>query len=670
LSALTTDLSSNATRIDNLTTDLSSNATRIDNLTTDLSSNATRIENLESSDLTIGGVKTFSSNLQVGTANLFVDTTTSNVGVGTTTPGFSLDVHGTANVGALTTTSLTIKDDPYPEFNFNFTNTKWLQQQKLTAGTDAGAGDLFGESVSISGDGSTAIVGARYDDDNGQNDSGSVYIFVRSGSSWTQQQKLTAGTDAGDGDKFGNSVSISSDGSTAIVGAAEDDDNGQINTGSAYIFVRSGSSWTQQAKLTAGTDASEYDNFGRSVSISSDGSTAIVGAPVDDDNGQTNSGSVYIFVRSGSSWTQQAKLTAGADAAAGDFFGESVSISGDGSTAIVGAVFDDDNGQNDSGSAYIFVRSGSSWTQQQKLTAGTDAGDGDKFGNSVSISSDGSTAIVGAYVDDDNGQINTGSAYIFVRSGSSWTQQAKLTAGTDVSEYDNFGVSVSISGDGSIAIVGEYQDDDNGQTNSGSVYIFVRSGSSWTQQQKLTAGTDAGASDYFGVSVSISGDGSTAIVGAYADDDNGQTDSGSAYIFNSERALHIPRFIDVVGNAKFSGNVGIGTYADYELHVEGNVYATQDVSAFSDARFKENVEPIDRALEKVCSIGGYTYNKIGDPRRNAGVLAQEVMTVLPEVVHGSEDTNYSVSYGNMVSLLIEAIKELKLEMEKISQSKT
>jgi methyl-accepting chemotaxis protein len=119
-----------------------------------------------------------------------------------------------------------------------------------------------------------------------------------------------------------------------------------------------------------------------------------------------------------------------------------------------------------------------------------------------------------------------------------------------------------------------------------------------------------------------------------------------------------------------TSNVGIGnSYAGYELHVEGNVYATQDISAFSDARFKENVEPIDSALEKVCSIGGYTYNKIGDPRRNAGVLAQEVMTVLPEVVHGSEDTNYSVSYGNMVSLLIEAIKELKLEIDELKKSK-
>ena len=120
-----------------------------------------------------------------------------------------------------------------------------------------------------------------------------------------------------------------------------------------------------------------------------------------------------------------------------------------------------------------------------------------------------------------------------------------------------------------------------------------------------------------------------------------------------------------------SGYVGIGVVSPtYELEVSGNIYASQSITEFSDARFKENVEPIENALEKVCSIGGYTYNKIGDSRRNAGVLAQEVMTVLPEVVHGSEDTNYSVSYGNMVSLLIEAIKELKLEMEKISQSKT
>ena len=119
-----------------------------------------------------------------------------------------------------------------------------------------------------------------------------------------------------------------------------------------------------------------------------------------------------------------------------------------------------------------------------------------------------------------------------------------------------------------------------------------------------------------------------------------------------------------------TSNVGIGTLTPmYELEVVGNVYASQNITELSDARFKENVEPIGNALEKVCSISGYTYNKVGDTRRNAGVLAQEVMTVLPEVVHGSEDMNYSVAYGNMVSLLIEAIKELKLEIDELKKSK-
>jgi hypothetical protein len=541
-------------------------------------------ENLDvTSNLAVSGDVTVSGNVEMS-SNL---TVSGNIGVGTTNPGFSLDVHGTANVGALTTTSLSIKDDPHPELNFNFTNSnnsKWLQQAKLTAGADAGASDNFGYNVSISSDGSTAIVGAYADDDNGQSDSGSAYIFVGSGGTWTQQQKLTAGADAGNNDQFGRSVSISSDGDTAIVGAYLDDDNGEFDSGSAYIFVRSGGTWTQQAKLTAGVDAGNNDRFGHSVSISSDGSTAVVGAYLDDDNGQSNSGSAYIFVRSGGTWTQQAKLTAGTDAGGADYFGFRVSISGDGSTVIVGAYQDDDNGQSGSGSAYIFVGSGGTWTQQAKLTAGADAGASDNFGYSVSISSDGSTAIVGARYDDDNGQSNSGSAYIFVRSGGTWTQQRKLTA-EDASANDHFGYSVSISSDGNIAIVGARYDDDNGQSNSGSAYIFVRSGGTWTQQQKLTAGEDAGFYDQFGFDVSISSDGSTAIVGAYWDDDNGQSDSGSAYIFNAERAVHISKHITTSGfavldEAHESEEFPPGVMTDYETYMDGHgvfrAYASTD----------------------------------------------------------------------------------------------
>ncbi|WP_309399388.1 FG-GAP repeat protein [Cerasicoccus maritimus] len=375
-----------------------------------------------------------------------------------------------------------------------------LLESKFTA-SDGASGDHFGYSVSLSGD--TAIVGAYGDDDKGSI-SGSVYVFVRNGSDWTEQAKLMP-SDGASSDVFGSSVSLSGD--TAIVGAYGDDDKGSAS-GSAYIFVRSGSVWTEQAKLTASDGAAE-DHFGASVSLSED--TAIVGAYWDDDNGSA-SGSAYIFVRNGSDWTEQAKLTA-SDAAVNDYFGRSVSLSED--TAIVGAPYDNDNGST-SGSVYVFVRNGSDWTEQAKLMP-SDGASNDYFGYSVSLSGD--TAIVGAYGDDDNGS-SSGSVYVFVRNGSDWTEQAKLTA-SDGASSDYFGFSVSLSGD--TAIVGAYRDDDNG-SSSGSAYIFVRSGGVWTEQAKLTP-SDGAADDYFGYNVSVSGD--TAIVGAYRDDD-----IGSAYFYN------------------------------------------------------------------------------------------------------------------------------------------
>ena len=295
--------------------------------------------------------------------------------------------------------------------------------------------------------------------------------------------KLTA-SDGAAYDNFGLSVSISGD--YAIVGAPFD---GNTNSGSAYIFERSGGSWNQVAKLTA-SDGAAYDYFATSVSIS--GGYAIVGAYYDDDNG-FNSGSAYIFERSGSSWDQVAKLTA-SDGAADDAFGRSVSISGD--YAIVGAY----NFSDDRIPVYIFERSGSSWDQVAMLTPSDEAANA-YWGWSVSIS--GGYAIVG------------GAKYacIFERNGGSWNQMAKLTeSGASSAGF----VRVSISG--GYAIVGAYE----------SAYIFNRSGSSWNQVAKLTA-SDGAANDYFGVVLSISGD--YAIVGAYGDDDKGSY-SGSAYIFN------------------------------------------------------------------------------------------------------------------------------------------
>ena len=364
---------------------------------------------------------------------------------------------------------------------------------------------VFGEAVAIFGD--YAIIGARGDDDNGSF-SGSAYIFHRSGTTWSQQAKLTA-SDGAEDDCFGSSVSIFGD--YAIVGAPYDNDNGNVS-GSAYIFHRSGSTWSQQAKLTA-SDGAESDYFGSSVSISGD--YVIIGAKSDDDNG-SNSGSAYIFHRSGSSWSQQAKLTA-SDGAESDLFGGSVAISGD--YTIVGARKDDDRGR-DSGSAYIFHRSGSSWTEEDKLTAG-DGAEYDTFGCSVSISGD--FAIVGAAYDEDFGP-STGSAYVFHRTGTSWWQATKLLA-SDAASGDYFGYSLSIFND--YAIVGASRDDDNGM-NSGSAYVFRRNSSTWTEETKLTA-SDGAREDSLGYSVAIFGD--HAIVGAPYDDDFGYS-SGSAYYFS------------------------------------------------------------------------------------------------------------------------------------------
>ncbi|VVB59126.1 FG-GAP repeat protein [uncultured archaeon] len=227
----------------------------------------------------------------------------------------------------------------------------WVEKQKFLA-SDGAEEDSFGCSVSFSWD--IALIGATYDDDNG-NESGSAYVFTRTGTSWAQQAKLLA-SDGTAVDCFGCSVSLSL--GTALIGADGVDDNGD-NSGSAYVFIRTGTTWTQQAKLTA-SDAAAGDYFGYSVAL--DGDTALIGAPFDDDNGNF-SGSVYVFSRIGISWMQQAKLLA-LDGAAEDRFGWRVSLWRD--TALIGAAYDDDNG-NDSGSAYVFKKE----SENQPLIFGT-----------------------------------------------------------------------------------------------------------------------------------------------------------------------------------------------------------------------------------------------------------------------------------------------------------
>ncbi len=387
---------------------------------------------------------------------------------------------------------------------FDFDGTSWAETAKLTP-ADGAANDQFGYSVSLSGD--RALVGAYRDADNGPF-SGSAYVFDFDGTSWAETAKLTP-ADGAAFDQFGFAVSLS--GARALVGARVDDDNGS-GSGSAYVFDFDGTSWAETAKLTP-ADGAASNQFGNSVSLSGD--RAMVGATGDDENGN-NSGSAYVFDFNGTSWAETAKLTP-ADGAAGDLFGRSVSLSGD--RALVGALFDDDNGA-DSGSAYVFDFNGRSWAETAKLTP-VDGAANDRFGLSVSLSGD--RALVGAYLDDDNGA-DSGSAYVFDFNGRSWAETAKLTP-ADGAANDQFGFSVSLSGDR--ALVGAYRDDDNG-ADSGSAYVFDFDGTSWAETAKLTP-ADGAANDRFGWSVSLSGD--RALVGAYVDDDNGNN-SGSAYVFD------------------------------------------------------------------------------------------------------------------------------------------
>jgi hypothetical protein len=433
--------------------------------------------------------------------------TGSNTNVFTVTPhasnASSFTVTFSASDGINTSTS-------DAAFTLSFVaNWSIASQQAKIVSTDISNWDYFGYFVSISEDGNTAISGAKGDN----SDTGSAYIFTRSGTSWSQQTKLTA-SDAATGDYFGWSTSLSDDSNTAIVGAVGEGTTGS-NAGSVYIFSRSGSTWSQQAKLQA-SDAASSDNFGWSTSLSEDGNTAIASTPWKN----SSTGAAYIFTRSGSTWSQQAKLTA-SDAASNDYFGYSVSISDDGNTAVVGASQEGTTASL-AGSAYIFTRSGSTWSQQAKIQA-SDAAYGDNFGWAISISGDGNNLLIGAPFKGWQGGGYGGTVYIFTRSGSTWSQQARVNP-SNFGSGDKFGHSVSISQDGNIAIVGAIAEDSTA-TNAGSVYIYSRTGTSWSEQKRMQ-GSDVAAYSEFGQSVSISGDGETAI----ASTPNISASSGAAYI--------------------------------------------------------------------------------------------------------------------------------------------
>ena len=360
--------------------------------------------------------------------------------------------------------------------------------QKLLASDGVPWGDQLGISVAI--DGSTAVVGATQDDGR----KGAAYVYTLSSGTWGEQQKLTA-SDGVVGDVFGTSVAIS--GETVLVGALGDEDG----RGAAYVFIRSGGVWTQQQKLAVENESG--DNFGMSVALVGD--VALIGAPIDNDD----KGSAYIFTRSGGVWTQQAVLAA-SDGAANDRFGFHVAMTA--STIVIGAHYVNLS----SGAAYVFTGSGSSWSEQQKLTA-SDGTESDMFGSEVAVHGD--TVVVGADSEDGT-STDSGAVYVFTRSGSTWTQQQKLTA-IDGGYQDYFGDSVAVYGD--MVVVGA----SGFGADVGKVYLYTRSGMIWSEQAQLTAVNAATSFAYlFGWSTAL--DENKVLVGMPGDN----YFKGAAYVFS------------------------------------------------------------------------------------------------------------------------------------------
>jgi hypothetical protein len=492
-------------------------------------------------------------------------------------------VNGVASVGVTVVNAL----GENTSYGLVFIVPSALKQQAYLKASNTGATDYLGTRVALSGD--TLAVGAVCESsaaegvngnqaDNSAPCSGAVYVFVRTGAAWTQQAYVKSSNSEAS-DQFGRSVALS--GNTLAVGAVGEDsaatgsgatqtDNSASSSGAVYVFERSGGVWTQQAYLKASNTGSG-DNFGGAVALS--GNTLAVAAAQErsaatgingnqSDDSAAGAGAVYVFVRSGVAWAQQAYLKA-SNTGANDGFGVEIALSGD--TLAVGAYSEGssatgingqemDNSAPGSGAVYIFVRSGTAWAQQAYLKGSNTEAD-DRFGVGLALSGD--TLAVGAADEDsaatgvngnqtDNAAANSGAVYVFVRTGATWAQQAYLKA-SNAEAADEFGVSIALSGD--LLAVGAHEassavgingnETDNSAPNSGAVYVFLRTAGVWTQRAYLKA-SNAARDDNFCV-LALSGE--TLAVGAIGESssakgvngdqaDNSAAFSGAVYVFS------------------------------------------------------------------------------------------------------------------------------------------
>jgi len=380
------------------------------------------------------------------------------------------------------------------------------QGSKLTGGREESGEGQFGFSVAVSSDGNTAMIGAAGDN----RFVGAAWVFTRSEGRWTQQGGKIPGLEETGAGQFGTLVALAANGNTAVIGGPTDNSN----AGAAWVFTRSEGRWAQQGKkLTGGREESGEGEFGYGLAVSPEGTTAFVGAPADN----RSAGAVWVFTSSEGRWTQQGeKLTAREETGEGRF-GWKIALSTEASTAVIGGFGDSSN----AGAVWVFTSSSGRWTQQAKLTGGSEETSEGALGYSVAVASNGNTVLAGA--PGDNSYV--GAVWAFTRSEGRWAQQGKKIVGSEEVGKGYVGYGVALSADGNLALVGGAYDNEE----TGSAWVFMRSEGRWTQQGEKLTGKEEVGSGRFGFRVALSAEGTTALIGGFLDN----TGVGAAWAFTA-----------------------------------------------------------------------------------------------------------------------------------------
>lgn len=573
--------------------------------------------------------------------------TTSASGIGSGTVNFNV----AASAGSARTGSITVGGKA---FTVSQAASGMSIEQFKVAAPDGVANDLLGTSVAVSGD--TAIVGAPGDDVGANTDQGSAYVFVRNASgTWSQQAKLIAGGGAA-GDEFGWSVAL--EGNTAVVGARSHDVGARPNQGAAYVFVRSGTTWTQQAELTSPADTSAgvvEDDFGESVAIF--GNRIVVGSPGYESlglSGLLHVGAAYIFERSGTNWIRREQKIQGLLFAKAGRSVATTDFTFQGSTISVIAVGCPQDGRGNilgqpsirPGSVRFYTPDAASgiWFERERFIP-IEGGDGDEFGDSLAIATDGTTLISSRFAEVDSTS-DRGATYILVPTpvtgGVTWTQQAKLIA-NDGATNDQFGTSVGISGN--IAIVGARYADITTNQNRGAAYIFEREGTAWSQRRKLLA-EDGAALDEFGTRVGVSN--GTAIVGAAAADAR----RGSAYIFSL-----LPPAPTAINLSQANYFFGEGTgHANFTVRRTGDTsgavaleYRTTDQDTFN-VGCADTVNNNGGAFAR-CDFA----TSVGTLQFNAGETSKTIIVPLIDDAHAEGAETFQLRLSNVSGAVLGSI---------------